>query len=128
MKDDDSLNTILGYVKHIEGTLHSEHLSKVYLDTIKTLNSNVKVEAISQKRNGSNKRQNSKHWSQSKGKPHNKGNNNCHNCGTNHPPKKCPAYGKTCYSCKKKRPFQVILQIQAEKPEPGKMEAKAVQM
>ena len=59
MKDEDSLNTILGYAKHIDGTQHSEHLSKVYLDTIKILNTNVKVEAISQKCNGSNKRNNS---------------------------------------------------------------------
>ena len=34
LKDEDSLNTILGYAKHVEGTQHSEHLSKVYLDTI----------------------------------------------------------------------------------------------
>ena len=27
---------------------------------------------------------------------------NCHNCGTSHPPKHCPAYGKTCYNCNKK--------------------------
>ena len=99
MKDADSLNTILGYAKHVEGTQHSEHLSKVNLDTIKIPNANVKVEAISQKRNGSNKRHNSKHRSQIKGKP-NKG--NCCNCGTSHPPKKCPVYGKTCYSCNKK--------------------------
>ena len=96
MKDGDSLNTILGYAKHVEGTQHSEHLSKVYLDTIKILNANVKVEAISQKhRSNSNKRNNnSKHRSQSKGKP-NKGNDGCCNCGTSHPLKKYPAYRKT---------------------------------
>ena len=57
MKDGDSLpHAILGYAKHIEGTQHSEHLSKVYLDTIKIPNANVKVEAISQKhRSNSNK-------------------------------------------------------------------------
>ena len=88
MKDGDSLNTILGYAKHVEGTQHSEHLSKVYLDTMKILNLNVKVEAKTQKCNGSNKRLNLKHRSQGKGKSHNKG--SCHNCGMNHPPKKCP--------------------------------------
>ena len=92
MKDGDTLNTILGYAKHIKGTQHSEHLSKVYLHTIKIPKSNVKVEAIMQKCNGSNKRQTSKHWSQSMGKPNNKG--SCCNCCTNHPPKKCLAYGK----------------------------------
>ena len=23
----------------------------------------------------------------------------CQNCGTSHPPQRCPAYGKKCYSC-----------------------------
>ena len=103
MKDGDSLNTILGYAKYVEGTQHSEHLSKVYLDTIKIPNYNVKVKTISQKHKGSNKRQNSKHRSQSKGKPP-KG--SCHNCGTNHPLKKCPAHSKTYYSCNKKGHFK----------------------
>ena len=90
MKDGDSLNTALSYAKHVEGTEHSEHLSKVYLDTIKIPNPDMKVEAIMQKRNvngngnGPNKRQGSKHRSQSKGKHNNKG--NCHNCSTNHAP------------------------------------------
>ena len=48
LKYGDSFNTILGYVQLVEGTQHSEHLSKVYLDTVKIPNSNVKVNAISQ--------------------------------------------------------------------------------
>ena len=105
MKDGDSLNTILCYAKHVEGTQHSEHLSKVYLDTIKIPNANVKMEAISQKdRSNSNKRNNSKHRS-------NKG--NCHNCGTNHPPKKCAAHGKTCYSCNNKKAIGLMAQLSA---------------
>ena len=116
MKDGDSLNTILAYAKHIEGTQYSEHLSKVYLDTIKIPNFNVKVEAISQKCNGSNKRQNSKHRSQSKSKP--KG--NCCNCGTNHPPKKCPAYGKTCYSCNKNGHFKPYCRSRQRSQSQGK--------
>ena len=31
MKDGHSLNTILGYAKHVEGTQHSKNLSKAYL-------------------------------------------------------------------------------------------------
>ena len=108
MKDGVSLNTILGYAKHIEGTQHSEHLSKVYLDTIKISNVNVKLEAISQNYNGSNKRHNSKHRSQSKGKPNKR---NCHNCGTNHPPKKCPACGKTCYSCNNNNAIRLMAKL-----------------
>ena len=29
----------------------------------------------------------------------------CGNCGKNHPPRKCPAYGKTCDKCKKRNHF-----------------------
>ena len=102
MKDGDSLNTILGYAKHVEGTQHSKNLSKTYLDTIKIPNTGVKVEAVTQKHTGSSKKQGSKHRSQSKGKPK----DNCHNCATNHVPKKCPTYGKTCYNCNKKGYFK----------------------
>ena len=108
----DYLNTILGYAKRVEGTQHSKHLSKVYLDTTRIPNANVKVEAISQKCNGSNKRNNSKHRSQSKSKVNNgKG---CHNCGTSHPPKTCPAYGKTCYACNKRDTLSHIVDQEKE--------------
>ena len=46
MKDADRLNDILGYAGLVEGTQHSESLSKAYLDTVKILNSSVKVVAI----------------------------------------------------------------------------------
>ena len=123
MKDGDSLNTTLGYAKHVEGTQHSEHLSKVYLDTIKIPNSNVKVEAISPKQNGSNKRQNSKHRSQSKSKPE----GNCCNCGTNHPPKKCPAWGKICYSCNKKGHFKPYCRSRQRSQRQGKQRSNSRQ-
>ena len=29
----------------------------------------------------------------------------CNNCGTNHPPRKCKAFGKECYHCHKKGHF-----------------------
>ena len=57
MKDGDSLNIILGYAKHVEGTQHNKNLSKVYLDTIKIPNTGVKVEAVTQKHTGSSKKQ-----------------------------------------------------------------------
>ena len=37
-----------------------------------------------------------------------KGGGNCCNCGTSHPPKHCPVYGKTCYNCNKKRHFRPL--------------------
>ena len=105
MKDTDGLSDILGYARLVEGNQHSEHLSKVYLESVKT--SNKGIEAIDKKSNNKNKkfkgsskqRQNSKYRSQSRDK---KG---CHNCGSKHPPKHCPAFGKECYHCKKKKPF-----------------------
>ena len=50
MKDSDGLNDILGYARLVEGTQHSEFLSKAYLDTVKIPNSSVKVDAIVQKK------------------------------------------------------------------------------
>ena len=74
---------------------------------LKILNSSVKVDAIVQKKNKHNskfhgKRNGSKHRSQSKE------GGNCCNCGTSHPPKCCPAYGKTCYNCNKKGHFKPL--------------------
>ena len=106
MKDADGLNDILGYAHLVEGTQHSESLSKAYFDTVKIPNS-VKVDAIVQKKNKHNskfhgKHNGSKHRSQSKG-----GGNFC-NCGTSYPPKHCPAYGKTCCNCNKKGHFKPL--------------------
>ena len=101
MKDADGLNDILGYAHLVEGTQHFESFSKAYLDTVKIPNSSVKVDVILQKKNNHKSKfhgkcKGSKHRSQSKG------GGNSHNCGTSHPPKQCPAYGKTCYNCYKK--------------------------
>ena len=46
MKDADGPNDILGYACLVEGTQHSESLSKAYLNTVKIPNSSVKVDAI----------------------------------------------------------------------------------
>ena len=35
MKEGDGLNDILGYAHLVKGNQHSEHLSKVYLDSVK---------------------------------------------------------------------------------------------
>ena len=104
MKDGDGLNDILGYACLVEGTQHSEFLSKAYLDTIKI--SSVKVDAIVQKKNNHNNKfhgkcKGSKHRSQSKG------GGNCY-CGNCHPLTHCPAYGKTCYNCNKKGHFKPL--------------------
>ena len=79
MKDSDAPNDMLGYACLVEGTQHSESLSKAYLDTIKI--SSVKLDAIVQKKNNHNNKFHGKH----KGSKHrslSKGCGNCHNCGT----------------------------------------------
>ena len=95
---------ILGYARLVEGNQHSEHLSMVYLESVKT--SNKGIEAINKKNNknrkfqgGSKQQQNSKYRSQSRDKKC------CCNCLSKHPPKCCPAFGKECYHCKKKNHF-----------------------
>ena len=104
IKDSHALNDILGNECLVEGTQHSESLSKAYLDTIKI--SSEKVDAIVQKKNNHNKFhgkcKGSKYRSQSKGGC------NCHNCGTSHPLKHCPACGKSCYNCNKKGHFKPL--------------------
>ena len=102
MKDGDD---ILGYACLVKGTQHSESLSKAYLDTIKI--SSVKVDAIVQKKNSHNNKFHGKHKG-SKHRSQSKGGGNCHNCGTSHPPKCCPACGKTCYNCNKKGYFKPL--------------------
>ena len=99
MKDSNGLNDILGYPHLVEGTQHVESLSKAYLDTIKI--SSVKVDAIVQKKNNHNSKFHGKHKG-SKHRLQSKVGGNCQNCGTSHPLKHCPAYGKTCYNCNKK--------------------------
>ena len=49
MKEGDGLNDILGYARLVEGNQHSEHLSKVYLNSIKS--SNKTVDAVDKKTN-----------------------------------------------------------------------------
>ena len=101
MKDADGLNDILGYACLGEGIQHSETMSTTYLDTVKIPNSSVKIDAVVQKKNKQNSKFHGKH-NGSKHRPQSKGGGNCHNCGTSHPPKYCPAYGKTCYNCNKR--------------------------
>ena len=46
MKDVDGVNDILGYACLVEGTQHSESLSKAYLDTVQNIGLTIKVVAI----------------------------------------------------------------------------------
>ena len=69
------------YARLVEGTQHSESLSKAYLDTVKIPNSPVKIDAVVQKKNKHNSKFHGKH-NGSKNRSQSKGGGNCHNCGT----------------------------------------------
>ena len=94
MKEGNGLNDILGYARLVEGKQHSEHLSKVYLDSVKP--SNKTTEAVDKKGNnkkfqgGSKQRQGSK----SKFRSQSRDKKGCRNCGSRHTPKHCPTFGK----------------------------------
>ena len=86
--------------------MHSEEISKQYLETIKTVK---QVDSINCTRSASKGRGHgrghgqSQHRSQSKGRP--PGSGNCSNCGSSHPPKRSKVFGKECYHCHKKGHF-----------------------
>ena len=94
MKEDTSLATMLNIVQISEGTIHSEELSKQYLDTIKV--SNKQIDSVQKPRSKSGSRNRSHSTSHS---------GNCGNCGSKHPPRRCKAFGKKCHGCGKLNHF-----------------------
>ena len=93
MKEDTTLATMLNIALISEGTIHSEELSKQYLETIKV--SNKQVDSVKKPRSKSGGR---KSHSTSCGGV-------CSNCGSKHPPRKCKAFGKKCHGCGKPNHF-----------------------
>ena len=86
-----------------EGTVHSEEISKQYLESVKTVK---QVDAIHQQNNSKSKhncRGHGDHRSHSRSQSKKPG--RCSNCGSSHPPKKYEAYGKECIHCHKKGHF-----------------------
>ena len=108
MQDTTSMTDMLRMAHVCEGTVHSEAISKQYLESMKTVK---QVDAINQHQRSASKgkgrgrghggQSQSRHRSQSKGKP----SGNCSNCGLSHPSKRCKAFGKECYHCHKKGHF-----------------------
>ena len=87
-----------------EGTVHSEEISKQYLESVKTVK---QVDAIHQHNNSKSKhkgRDCGGHSSHSRSQSRRPG-GRCSNCGSSHTPKKCKAYGKECFYCHKKGHF-----------------------
>ena len=112
MKSDSTLHDCLHIAKLTKGTVHVEKLGQNFLTNVEKHDQNV--DAVNRGRQQFKKQNESKFRpqsrSQSQGGP--KGNQegkggkkSCGNCGTNHPPHKCPAYGKDCFRCKKKGHF-----------------------
>ena len=76
MKEDTSLATMLNIVWISEGTIHSEELSKQYLDTIKV--SNKQIDSVRKSRSKSGSKNKSRSTSCGGA---------CGNCGSKHPPR-----------------------------------------
>ena len=88
-----------------EGNVHSEEISKQYLELVKTVK---QIDVIHHQWNncknkhkgrGRGHRSQICHWSHS----HNTG--LCNNCESSHRPKRCKAYGKECFHCHKQGHF-----------------------
>ena len=82
-----------------EGMVHSEEISKQYLESMKTVK---QVDTIHQQNNSKSKHKGKgcgSHRSQSQHRSQSHKPGSCNNCGSNHTPRKCKAYGKECYHC-----------------------------
>ena len=103
MRADSTPAQCLAIVKTVENTMETEKLSKNFLHNINKPES-TEVDAVSKKKGfkGPGHKQ-SGGWRQ---RSHSGGRTKCRNCGSTHPPKKCPAYGKDWFSCKKKGHFK----------------------
>ena len=103
LTDTTSLTDMLRMAHVCEGTVHSEEISKQYLELVKPVK---QMDVIHQPKNSK-----SKHKGRGCGghRSHNRSQSKrpgrCSNCGSNHPPKKCKAYGKECFHCHKKGYF-----------------------
>ena len=118
MKTEYSLQDALQIAHLAEGTMNSEELSKQYLDTVKM---DAQVDGLNQGKGnqfrsrgyghgcGCGQRQSSSKHDTSHPKP----GQPCQNCGTMHPPKRCPAFRKSCYYCKKEGHFSKFCQARA---------------
>ena len=108
LKSDSTLQDCLLIAKLTEGTVHFEKLGQSFLANVEKHDQNVDVvnhgRQQFKKQNGSKFRQQSRSHSKG-GNKDNKGGKKCGKCGTIHPPRKCPVYGKDCFQCKKKGHF-----------------------
>ena len=105
MKPECTLQDCLQIAKLTEGTVHVEKLGQNFLANVDKHSQNV--DAVNRGRPKSKGPHGFKGKSQSHS--HSRGNGgakgdgkrkgSCRNCGTSHPPRRCPAYGKKCHNC-----------------------------
>ena len=107
MKGTSTLTECLMIAKTVESTIEIEKLSKTFLQNVNKLETAEVDEINRSKRQNHNKSgdrgQRFDHRTSRKG---GKGQGKCRNCGNNHPPRICPAYGKECFKCKKPNHFK----------------------
>ena len=103
MRADSTPVQCLAIAKTVESTMEIKKLSKNFLQNINKPEL-TEIHAVSKKKGfkGPGHKQ-SRGWQQHS---HSGGKTKCRNCGSAHPPKKRPAYGKECFSCKKKGHFK----------------------
>ena len=105
LTDTTSLADMLCMATVCEGTVHSEEISKQYLESVKTVK---QIDAIHHQWNNSKNKHKGKsrgHRTQSHHQSHSHKPGSCNNCRSSHPPKKCKAYGKECFNCHKQGHF-----------------------
>ena len=93
----------LAIAKTVESTIKTEKLSKSFLQNINKPES-TEVDVVSKMKGfkGPGRKQSRGQQQHS----HSRSMTKCRNCGSAHPPKKCLAYGKECFSCKEKGHFK----------------------
>ena len=98
LTDTTSLADMLCMARVCEGNVHSEEISKQYLESVKTVK---QIDALHHKQTNSKNKRKGKgrgHRTQSHHCSHSHKSGSCNNCGSSHPPKKCKTYGKNVFT------------------------------
>ena len=98
--------------KTIESQTQTESMSRKLLEKV----SNTPVAAVQRNRSKTLFRPKSRPQSGTRGSSPSPG-RQCGKCGFKHPPKKCPAYGKVCNSCKGRNHFWRVCKKTKSKPQ-----------
>ena len=107
MKGTSTLTECLTIAKTVESTIETEKLSKTFLQNVnKPETSEVNEINRSKRQNRNRSGSQGQRFNRSSSCKGGKGQGKCRNCGNNHPPRKCPAYGKECFRCKKPNHFK----------------------